>query len=228
MTRVWLSWSSGKDSAWALKRLREDPAIEVTGLLTTVDREDGRIAIHAVRGDLLDRQATELGVPLVRVPLPQPARNDDYERAMHAAFERARAEGVQAIAYGDLFLDDVRAYRERVLRGSELDALFPLWGEPTEQLAREMVDGGLRAVVTCIDPRRLQRSFAGRVYDEAFLDDLPAGVDPCGEHGEFHTFVTDGPMLRQRIPVRAGKTTGRSGFLYTDFRLAPSAPGAAS
>lgn len=220
MTRVLLSWSSGKDSAWALHCLRADPRVEVAGLVTTINREADRVAMHAVRRELLERQAAALALPIEIVPLPHPASNEDYERAMRASFAAARERGVDAIAYGDLHLADVREYREKLMQGSGLDALFPLWGEDTPALARRMVDAGLSAVVTCVDTRQLAREFGGRRFDHAFLDALPADVDPCGENGEFHSFVTAGPMLREPVDVVVGEALERDGFLYTDLRPA--------
>ncbi|MBW2237234.1 MAG: adenine nucleotide alpha hydrolase, partial [Deltaproteobacteria bacterium] len=190
-----LSWSSGKDSAWALHALRQDPAVELVGLLTTLNESFARVAMHAVRETLLERQAQAAGLPLWKIPLPYPCPNEAYERIMAGVIQRAQSEGVEAMAFGDLFLEDIRAYREHQLDGTGLEPLFPIWGIPTDELARTMVAAGLRAQITCVDPRQLDRSFAGRVFDAQFLADLPAGVDPCGENGEFHSFATDGPMF---------------------------------
>lgn len=215
--RTWLSWSSGKDSAWALGLLRDTPGIEVTGLVTTINADADRVAMHAVRQTLLAAQADAAGLPLHVVPLPHPCRNDEYQAAMRTAFAEARAAGVEAMAYGDLFLEDVRRYRESLMEDSGLDALFPLWGLDTRQLARDMIDAGLRARLTCIDPLHMPRHFAGREWDHSLLDALPDHVDPCGENGEFHTFVHAGPMLRQEVPVATGDTIERDGFLFTDL-----------
>jgi len=212
-----LSWSSGKDSAWALHRLRADPGIEVVGLLTTVNQAAGRVAMHAVREALLGRQAASVGLPLWPVPIPSPCSNAEYQAAMTRVMTRAVAEGIEVVAFGDLFLQDVRAYREQQLAGSGLDPVFPIWGLDTAGLAREMVAAGLRARVTCIDPSRLAPSFAGRLFDDAFLDALPAGVDPCGEHGEFHTFAFSGPMFSEPIPVALGAVVERDGFHFADL-----------
>jgi uncharacterized protein (TIGR00290 family) len=216
MTRALLSWSSGKDSAWALHVLRRQGEVEVVGLLTTVDTTRGRVAMHAVREALLQRQAHATGLPLWTLPLPWPCPNDTYEARMSGVFARARDEGIDAIAYGDLFLADIRAYRESRHAGTGIEPLFPLWERPTAGLAREMVDGGLRAVLTCVDPQRLDASFAGREFDEALLRDLPPGVDPCGEHGEFHTFVHAGPMFAAPIAICRGEVVARDGFVFAD------------
>jgi uncharacterized protein (TIGR00290 family) len=215
--RVLLSWSSGKDSAWTLHVLRQDPSLEVVGLLTTVNEEFDRVAMHAVRRDLLLRQAEAAGVEPWLVPLPYPCSNDQYEAIMARQVEKARRAGIDAVAFGDLFLEDIRAYRERQMAGSGLDLLFPLWRRPTAALAREMLTGGLRAWVTCVDPRALGASFAGREWDESFLDDLPPAVDPCGENGEFHTFVFAGPMLRREVGCRPGEVVERDGFVFADL-----------
>ena len=212
-----LSWSSGKDSAWALHALRRLPGVEVVGLATTVNRARGRVSIHAVRVGLLRRQAEAAGLPLRLIDLPDPCDNTQYEAAMKAAIDEARREGVECMAFGDLFLRDVREYREAQLAGTGLTALFPLWGLPTDELAREMVGAGLRAVVSCVDPRQMPAGFAGREYDTAFLSELPAGVDPCGERGEFHTFAFDGPMFRRPVDVKVGEIVERGGFAYADI-----------
>ncbi|MBW2371449.1 MAG: adenine nucleotide alpha hydrolase [Deltaproteobacteria bacterium] len=212
-----LSWSSGKDSAWALHALRQDPAVELVGLLTTLNESFARVAMHAVRETLLERQAQAAGLPLWKIPLPYPCPNEAYERIMAGVIQRAQSEGVEAMAFGDLFLEDIRAYREHQLDGTGLEPLFPIWGIPTDELARTMVAAGLRAHVTCVDPRQLDRSFAGRVFDAQFLADLPAGVDPCGENGEFHSFATDGPMFSKRLEVQTGEVVERDGFVFADL-----------
>jgi len=217
VTRVLLAWSSGKDSAWTLEVLRRDASVQVAGLLTTVDEESGRVAMHRVRDQLLEAQARAAGLPLQRVPLPWPCPNDEYERRMAAALVRARADGITHVAFGDLFLADIRAYREERLVGTGITPLFPLWGRATDALAREMIAGGLRATLTCVDPRQLDRRFAGRGFDAELLAQLPPGVDPCGERGEFHTFCHAGPMFAAPIPVRLGCTVDRDGFTYADL-----------
>jgi uncharacterized protein (TIGR00290 family) len=211
-----LAWSSGKDSAWTLHTLRRE-GVEVSALLTTLNAAADRVAMHAVRSSLLDRQAASAGLPLWKVPLPWPCTNSDYESRMAEACRRAVAEGYEAIAFGDLFLTDIRQYRERQLAGSGLTPLFPLWQLPTAALAREMIAGGLRARITCVDPKALDASFAGREFDSTLLRDLPPTADPCGENGEFHTFAYDGPMFREPIDVEAGEVREIDGFVYADF-----------
>jgi uncharacterized protein (TIGR00290 family) len=214
--RILLSWSSGKDSAWALHMLRQRDDAEVVALLTTMNATHGRVAMHAVREALLRQQAAAAGLPSWTVPLPWPCPNETYEQLLGAVFARAKTEGVDAIAYGDLFLDDIRAYREARHAGTGVDALFPLWGQDTAVLARSMVDAGLRAILTCVDPRQLDAAFAGRDFDAGLLRDLPPGVDPCGERGEFHTFVHAGPMFDAPIAVRTGEVVARDGFVFAD------------
>jgi len=220
-----LSWSSGKDSAWALHRLREAGEVELVGLVTTINRAAGRVAMHAVREGLLERQARATGLPLWRVPIPSPCSNAQYEAAMAGVVARAVAAGIERMAFGDLFLADIRAYRERQLAGTGLAPSFPIWGLETGALAREMVAAGLRAYVTCVDPRRLDPAFAGRSFDAAFLDDLPEGVDPCGENGEFHTFAWAGPMFAAPVAVVPGPVVERDGFHFADLRADPRPAG---
>jgi uncharacterized protein (TIGR00290 family) len=215
--KVLLAWSSGKDAAWTLHALRREGNVEVVGLLTTVDESKGRVAMHAVRRVLLEEQARAASLPLWAVPIPDPCPNEAYEAAMARVVERARREGIGAVAFGDLFLEDVRRYRERQMAGGGLDLLFPLWGRPTAELAEEMIAGGLRAVVTCVDSRALPARFAGRAFDRDLLAALPAGVDPCGENGEFHTFAWDGPMFSRPVAVRGGDVVEREGFVYADL-----------
>ncbi len=215
--RIWLSWSSGKDSAWALHQLRSDPGLEVVGLLTTVNQEYDRVAMHGVRRSLLEAQAIAVGLPLIAIDLPWPCDNATYQLRMASACERAVADGVEGMAFGDLFLEDIRAYRDASLRRIGLEAVFPIWMRDTRELAREMVDAGLVAHLVCVDPKQLDPSFAGRRFDHALLDDLPAGVDPCGENGEFHTFVSAGPMFDRRIPVVNGAVVERDGFVFADL-----------
>jgi uncharacterized protein (TIGR00290 family) len=221
-TRILLSWSSGKDSAWALYSLRQHPDIEVAGLLTTVNEQFDRVAMHAVRTDLLRRQAESVGLPLRLVSLPFQCGDEVYEERMRVAIGAARSDGIEGIAFGDLFLTDVRQYREKMMEGTGITPLFPLWGRPTAELAREMTTGGLRAQITCVDPRCLPATLAGREYNDDFLKALPAGVDPCGENGEFHSFAFDGPMFNRPVEFTVGDTVERDGFIFTD--LAPVSP----
>jgi uncharacterized protein (TIGR00290 family) len=211
--RVLLAWSSGKDSAFALHVLRAQ-GVAVAGLLTTINEAFDRVAMHAVRLDLLRAQAEAVGLPLVEVRIPSPCPNQAYEAAMSAAMADARARGFSSVAFGDLFLEDVRRYREERLAPTGLRPLFPLWGRPTRALAEEMLALGQRAVLTCVDPRVLPAAFAG---DQALLAELPAGVDPCGENGEFHSFAWDGPAFRRPVPVRAGEVVARDGFVFADL-----------
>jgi len=215
--KTWLSWSSGKDAAWSLHVLRSGGHADVTALFTTVNAAFDRVAMHAVRRELVEAQARAAGLPLYVIEIPHPCPNADYESIMGAFVAGARAEGVAAMAFGDLFLADIRAYRERQLAGTGIAPLFPLWGRDTRALAGEMIDGGLEAYVACIDPRRLGRGFAGRRFDQAFLAGLPEGADPCGENGEFHTFAAGGPMFISPIPVRPGEVTERDGFVFADL-----------
>ena len=217
MKRIALSWSSGKDSAWSLHLLRQAPDIQVTSLITTINEQFDRVAMHAVRRSLLEQQAAAAGLPLWAVPLPWPCSNEQYEARMRDVFARALSEKVEAIAFGDLFLTDIRAYRERQLEGTGLEPVFPVWQIPTHELATEMIASGLKARITCIDPKRLSPSFAGREFDAAFLADLPSDIDPCGENGEFHSFVYDGPMFRKPIAVRCGDIVERDGFVFADL-----------
>ena len=215
--KAWLSWSSGKDSAWSLHVVRERCELEVVGLLTTVNRTHRRVAMHAVRESLLEAQAAAANLPLITVPIPSPCINDEYESAMAAAIGRAQSEGVTHIVFGDLFLEDIRRYREEKLSKSKIVPVFPLWGIPTHRLAEEMLAGGLRALITCVDPQKLDKSFAGREWNTELLIDLPDSVDPCGENGEFHTFAFAGPMFRNSIDVRGREISERDGFWFADF-----------
>jgi uncharacterized protein (TIGR00290 family) len=218
MKRILLSWSSGKDSAWSLHVLRQRGEYEVVGLLTTFNGEADRVAMHAVRRELVERQAAAAGLPLWGVALPWPCPNEQYEALMAGACAKAVAEGIAGVAFGDLFLEDVRAYREKQLKGTGLEPIFPVWGLPTHELAREMLASGLRAKLTCIDTTKLEPSFAGREFDERLLSDLPAGVDPCGERGEFHSFVYAGPMLNDVVAVSVGATVVQDQFVFADLK----------
>jgi len=212
-----LSWSSGKDSAWSLNVLRQRGEVEVVGLLTTVNSAYERVAMHAVRVALLEAQAKATGLPLWKVPIPSPCSNAEYEEVMGKVIREALAQGITAMAFGDLFLEDIRRYRETQLAGTGLTPLFPIWGVPTDALAREMLAAGLRARLTCVDPKQMPKAFAGREFDEALLAELPPSVDPCGERGEFHTFAYDGPMFRHPVPVRSGEIVERDGFVFADL-----------
>jgi uncharacterized protein (TIGR00290 family) len=214
-----VSWSSGKDSAWALHILRRQAEYDVVGLVTTVNEQAGRVAMHAVRTDLLARQAAAAGAPLWSVGIPHPCSNEQYEAAMTTVIRRAQREGIEAFAFGDLYLQDVRRYRETRLEGSGIRPIFPLWLQPTDALAREMLAAGVRATLTCVDPRKLDRRFAGRELTAELLRELPPDVDPCGENGEFHTFVHDGPMLLQAIDVAVGEVVEREGFVFADLTV---------
>jgi uncharacterized protein (TIGR00290 family) len=219
MKRVLLSWSSGKDGAWTLHVLRRDSSIEICGLLTTLNSEFDRVAMHGVRRAVLEAQASAAGLPLWIVPLPWRCPNEVYEERMAEACERAIREGIQAVAFGDLFLEDVRDYRVRQLAPTGLEPLFPLWQIPTDALAREMIEGGLRARVSCVDSKQLPAAFAGREFDLELLRDLPPSADPCGERGEFHTCVYSGPMFRTPLPITTGEVVTRDGFTFADFTM---------
>lgn len=212
-----MSWSSGKDSAFALHQARTSGDLDVVGLLTTVSETHDRVAIHGVRDELLDTQIAALGLPCLKVMLPTPCPNEVYEARMAAALATLKAQGVTHMIFGDLFLEDIRAYRLARMTGAGMEAVFPLWGRDTAQLAREMIASGLVAHVATLDPTRLDPALCGRSFDEDFLADLPPGIDPCGENGEFHTFASAGPMFDYPIRVRKGETITRDGFVYTDI-----------
>ncbi len=215
--KLLLSWSSGKDSAWTLHVLRAQDRYDVVGLVTTVNENFSRVAMHGVREELLAAQTDAAGVLLWRVPLPHPCPNAEYEKRMRALIGRATAAGITHMAFGDLFLQDVRAYREKQLADTGIAPVFPLWGRGTSELAREMVRAGLRAKLSCVDPRHLAREFAGRTFDDTLLDELPSGIDPCGENGEFHSFCCAGPMFRRPIAVQTGEVVERDGFVFADL-----------
>lgn len=215
--RALVSWSSGKDSAFALHAVREAGELDVVGLLTTVTADYARVSMHGVRRELLEAQAKALGLPLHVVEIPAPCPNEVYEERMGAMVREQTDAGVEVVVFGDLFLEDIRAYRERMLEGSGLRPVFPLWGKNTRELAREMVRKGLRARLTCVDPRQVSPALAGRRFDEDLLDALPEEVDPCGERGEFHTFVFDGPDFEAPIPVELGEVVEREGFVFADL-----------
>ena len=217
--KLWLSWSTGKDSAWALHVLRGQGEFEVAGLLTTGTSAFDRVSMHGVRHELAEEQARAADVPLRWVELPYPCPNARYEAIMGEVVQQAVSEGVTHVAFGDLFLAEVRAYRERMLAGSGLTPVFPLWPADTTRLAREMTASGLRAVLVCVDPKQLSPAYAGRTFDERLLAELPPSVDPCGENGEFHTFCCAGPMFGRPIAVRSGVSVERDGFVYSDLVL---------
>ncbi len=216
--RILLSWSSGKDSAWALHLLNQSHPGSVGALLTTVNETFDRVAMHAVRRQVLDAQAAAAGLPLLVVPIPHPCPNEVYEERMRVAVAGAVADGFTHAAFGDLFLEDVRRYREDRLTGTGLTPLFPVWGMPTRALADRMIDAGLRARIACVDTRVLDASVAGREWDRTLLDELPPGVDPCGERGEFHTCVYAGPMFAAPLRLQNGETVTREPFVWADFR----------
>ena len=221
---AWMSWSSGKDSAFALHAARASANMRVTGLLSTVTTEFDRVSMHGVRRCLLQAQADALGLPLRVVELPRACSNQEYEQAMAAAVHEAVDLEVQHMIFGDLFLSDVRAYREQRLAGTGLIPVFPLWGRPSAALAREMIESGLRAVITCVNPAQVPAELAGRWFDEDLLAELPDDADPCGEHGEFHTFVVDAPGFAYPVEVEIGETVERDGFVFTDLRPAAAPP----
>lgn len=218
MKRVLLSWSSGKDSAWTLHVLRQQPDIELIGLPTTLNSEFQRVAMHGTRRSVLEAQAAAAELPLWTVPLPWPCSYEIYEQRMTAVCKRAVDEHVDAVAFGDLFLEDVRDYRIKQLKPTGLKPLFPLWEIPTTELARSMIAGGLRAKLACIDSKQLSDSFAGREFDESLLSDLPPDIDPCGERGEFHTCVYAGPMFTAPLHLQPGEIVDREGFVFADFK----------
>ena len=215
--RALLSWSSGKDSAWALHVMRQKGEYEIVGLVTTINERYDRVAMHAVRVSLLQQQCDSVGIPSWKIPIPYPCSNEQYESAIKQLLEKAKAEGISHFAFGDLFLEDIRQYREKQLANTGISPLFPLWKIPTDQLAREMVQSGLRAFITCVDPKQIDSSFVGRIFDESFLNDLPPSVDPCGERGEFHSFAFAGPMFQWPIEIVAGEIVERDGFIFADL-----------
>jgi len=214
-----VSWSSGKDSAWMLHVLRTEARTPPAALLTTMNEAFDRVAMHAVRADVLRAQADAAGLPLITVPLPWPCSNEEYEARMAAVVRKAAAQGFTHVAFGDLFLEDVRRYREDRMAATGLTPLFPLWGRPTRELAREIVGAGVEAYLTCVDPKRVPAAFAGRRYDAALLSELDPSVDPCGERGEFHTCVVDGPMFSKRVNASVGESVERDGFVFADLSL---------
>ncbi len=217
MIKCLVSWSSGKDSAWMVHVLRQRGDVQIAALLTTINESAQRVAMHAVRVDVLQAQADALGLPLWRIPIPSPCPNHVYEQAMGEAVARAVGEGFTHVAFGDLFLEDVRRYREERLAGTGLTPLFPLFGSDTATLAHTMIAGGLRARITCLNPKVIDRGFAGREFDAALLAELSPAIDPCGERGEFHTCAYAGPMFSHELPIETGVTVERDGFVFTDL-----------
>ena len=216
--KVLMSWSSGKDSAWALYKLQQDPTVEIIGLFSTVNSEFDRVAMHGVRVELLKRQAESIGLPIELIEIPYPCSNEEYEKVMSAFVEQAKAKDIECFAFGDLYLEDIRQYRVDKLQNTGIDPIFPVWGIPTETLSKDMIASGLRTIITCIDPRKISKEFAGREYSKDFISDLPDGVDPCGENGEFHSFVFDGPMFSKSIDIKVGEVVQRDGFIFADVR----------
>lgn len=216
-SKVLLCWSSGKDSAWTLHVLRQRDDVEVVGLLTTVNETHERVAMHAVRRELLAAQATAAGLPLTEVPIPIGCTNEQYDAAMAAALDEAKARDITRVAFGDLYLEDIRRYREERLAGTGLEPVFPLWGIPTHELIETMLSGGLRARVTCVDPKQISADLCGAEIDRSFVATLPSGADPCGENGEFHSFAFAGPMFERDVAIEVGETVERDGFVFTDL-----------
>jgi len=212
-----LSWSTGKDCAWALHVLRQDPEVELVGLLSSVNRKFDRVSMHSTRSDLLRLQAEALDLPLRTIQLPDPCSNEQYERIMARFVDEARDDGIECMAFGDLFVEDIRHYRERQLEGTGLAPLFPLWGTPSDELAEQMLEAGMEAYVSSVDLAVLPARVAGRRWSRELIDEFPKGVDPCGENGEIHTIVVGGPMFSRAIPVTVGETVERNGFAYADI-----------
>jgi uncharacterized protein (TIGR00290 family) len=217
MPRAYVSWSSGKDSAFALHVARLEGTADIVGVLTTVNEVHDRVAMHGVRSALLDRQIAALGLPVIKVNIPSPCPNDVYEARMEEACATIKAKGTEHIVFGDLYLEDIRAYREEKLGTIGMTPLFPLWRRDTTKLARDMIASGLVAHIACLDPKRIDRRFAGRRFDASLLEELPSDIDPCGENGEFHTAVTAGPMFDNPIDVTIGETVERDGFVFADI-----------
>ena len=218
MTRkILISWSTGKDSAWTLHVLKQDPTVSVVGLFCTVNKMFDRVTVHGVRNELLKQQAKSVNLPLYIIPIPYPCNNAEYVKTMKSFIVKAKKEGIECFAFGDLFLDNVRKYREKLLKGTGITPLFPIWGISTKALSRQMISSGLKAVLTCINPKSIPIKFAGSHYNESFLNDIPKNIDPCGENGEFHSFAFDGPMFQNPIDIILGETIYRDGSCFTDL-----------
>lgn len=215
--RTLLSWSSGKDSAWTLHTLKQETDIEIVGLFSTFNSQFDRVAMHSVRIELVKQQAESAGYPIRLIPIPYPCSNEQYESIMKEFIKEVEKESIEYFAFGDLFLESVRQYREKNLSGSGIKPLFPIWGKDTLTLSRKMLDAGLKARITCVDPKQLSPAFAGKEYNNSFLEQLPGNADPCGENGEFHSFVYDGPFFNNKINIRIGETVSRDGFIFTDL-----------
>jgi uncharacterized protein (TIGR00290 family) len=217
--RVVLAWSSGKDSAWALYRLRQASEVELVGLLTTFNQAFNRVAMHGVRHELVEQQAIQAGLPLFSVPIPWPCSNEEYEKAMSSSlYGLIEEQKITHVAFGDLYLEDIRSYREEKMQGMDVEPLFPIWGLDTRELAEDMIAAGLQAKITCLDPNKLSRDFAGKTFDREFLNRLPDDIDPCGENGEFHTFAFQGPMFNSNISIESGEIVDRDGFVFADIK----------
>lgn len=214
--RTLMSWSSGKDSAWALFRLQQNPDIDLVGLFCTVNKEYDRVAMHGVRVELLRKQAECIGLPLEIIEIPYPCSNEEYERIMGLFVERVKIDNIEHFAFGDLFLEEVRAYREEKLKDTGISPIFPIWGAPTDTLSKEMIRSGLKTVITCINPKQISKEFVGKEFDDDFLESLPENIDPCGENGEFHSFVFDGPMFKEKIDIVVGDIVHRDNFVFAD------------
>ena len=217
LPKALIAWSSGKDSAWALHEVRRAGTLDVAGALTTVTETFDRVSMHGARKELLRAQTEAAGLPLISVRIPYPCPNEVYERQMALALADARDEGVTVMIFGDLYLEDVRGYREQKLAGTGIAPVFPLWQRPTGALAREMIAGGVTAHLVCVDLKKLPLEFAGREFNDDLLNALPPQADPCGENGEFHTFVSAGPMLSRPLAVRRGEVVERDGFAFADL-----------
>ncbi len=211
-----MSWSSGKDSAWAVYKLQQNPEIELLGLFCTINKKFERVAMHGVRLELLKRQAESLRLPLEVLEIPYPCSNEEYEKVMNDFVERCKVDKIDAFAFGDLYLEDIRQYRVDKLKGSGIEPIFPVWQIPTNELAEEMIDSGLRTIITCLDPKKMPIELAGKEFSREFISMLPEDVDPCGENGEFHSFVFDGPMFEEPIDIKVGEVVEREGFVFAD------------